>query len=94
MKIETTLEEMELDSNWNNGVFGDDDCAHSGDPKRPEAAVIGATINLSPLELDNVVEVLGSVDGENDCDDWVAVLRMNDGRFSCIRAGCDYTGWD
>jgi hypothetical protein len=48
--------------------------------------------------LDDVAEVLGSVDGGNDSlspwgGGWVAVLRLNDGRYAYLTAGCDYTGW-
>lgn len=32
--------------------------------------------------------------GENDGQSWVAVLRLNDGRYCVIDAWCDYTGWD
>jgi hypothetical protein len=43
--------------------------------------------------LDDVAEVLGSVDGYNDGANWVAVMRLADGRYAYLTAWCDYTGW-
>lgn len=42
---------------------------------------------------DDVVEILGLVNGYNDGDEWVAVFRLADGRYAALMAGCDYTGW-
>lgn len=46
-----------------------------------------------PELIKNVVEVIAAVDGDNDGDDWVAIGRLDDGRYFKIFAGCDYTGW-
>jgi hypothetical protein len=42
---------------------------------------------------DDVAETLASQIGENDGREWVAVVRLFDGRVAAVRAGCDYTGW-
>jgi hypothetical protein len=44
--------------------------------------------------LADVADVIAAVEGENDGADWVAVVRLRDGRFGYVTAGCDYTGWD
>lgn len=41
-----------------------------------------------------VVEVVASSDGEADESKWLAILRLSDGRYAFLSAGCDYTGWD
>lgn len=43
--------------------------------------------------LEDVAEVLASVKGENDGANWVAILRLQDGRYAYLTAWCDYTGW-
>jgi len=43
---------------------------------------------------DDVAEVLCASEGENDGANWLALLRLKDGRFVFLSAGCDYTGWD
>ena len=40
-----------------------------------------------------MAEVLVADEGENDERDWIAIVRLNDGRFAFVSAGCDYTGW-
>ena len=40
-----------------------------------------------------VAGVLSLAEGENDGPSWVAVVRLADGRFGAVEAGCDYTGW-
>lgn len=44
-------------------------------------------------DITDVVEVIATVDGENDGDNWVGLFKMNDGQYLTIQAGCDYTGW-
>lgn len=43
---------------------------------------------------EDVAEVMRTHDGENDYENWLVVLRMKDGRWCFVTAGCDYTGWD
>lgn len=42
----------------------------------------------------DVAEVLAMDAGENDGANWLMVVKLKDGRFSFLSAGCDYTGWD
>jgi hypothetical protein len=41
----------------------------------------------------DIVIIFHSYEGVNDQEDWIAIGKLLDGRFFCIRAGCDYTGW-
>lgn len=54
----------------------------------------GSTVPDTGFSREDVAELFGIVDGENDESDWVCCGRLNDGRFFALRAGCDYTGWD
>lgn len=80
MKIETTLEQMR------EQCAKTDYDSYFGDWGEVFKYAEGFTI-------DDVAEVLGSVDGEGDHGDWTAVLKLKDGRFGYVTAGCDYTGW-
>lgn len=41
----------------------------------------------------DVAEIIAKDDGERDENDWLILVRLHDGRFGYIAAGCDYTGW-
>lgn len=43
---------------------------------------------------EDVEEICGIQDGENDERDWIVWGRLKDGRWFTARGGCDYTGWD
>jgi hypothetical protein len=45
------------------------------------------------VPIEDVVEVLGFEDGENEGAQWVGLFKLRDGRFMFTEAGCDYTGW-
>lgn len=47
-----------------------------------------------PHPIDSVAEVIAADEGEHDAADWVCVVRLKDGRYAKVFAGCDYTGWD
>ena len=51
-------------------------------------------ISRETFSRDDVSEIFGQVEGENDGDDWIVYGRLKDGRFFVARGGCDYTGWD
>ena len=55
--------------------------------------VNGASCSTDGFDLDSVEAFLWADEGENDGANWIAVVRLKDGRFASIRAGCDYTGW-
>lgn len=50
--------------------------------------------SYAPFNRGDVVEVLHSVEGQNDGDSWVGIFRLADGRFGYLTAWCDFTGWD
>ena len=43
----------------------------------------------------NVTDVHYAAEGENDSEDWLAVVGWSgeEGPFAVMSAGCDYTGW-
>jgi hypothetical protein len=50
--------------------------------------------NLDQSVLSDAKDVLATVAGANEGDDWYWVLLMKEGNFSLVQGGCDYTGWD
>lgn len=82
MRIETTLDEMRDSYDWPEAF----EYASGAESVR------GAT--MRSFTLDDVAEILGSVEGANDEADWLCVGRLNNGEFFVLSAGCDYTGWD
>lgn len=46
------------------------------------------------FKIDDVKEIHGAIEGENDGDDWIIWGELKDGRWFSLSAGCDYTGWD
>ena len=80
---EATLEEMKDDTSWGE-VF------NYGSPE----PIPGVNVSVGSFGYEDVVAIYGSVEGANDCMDWVTVGKLKDGRYFSIRAGCDYTGWD
>ncbi len=51
-------------------------------------------VSNAPCLREDVVEILGIAEGENDGPEWLLLAKMRDGRFLSLSAGCDYTGWD
>ena len=43
--------------------------------------------------FNDIQDVLGMSDGENDEQDWLLIGKLKDGRYFRLKAGCDYTGW-
>ncbi len=83
------LPELDDDYNWPY-VFAYAD----GTESKPTAFIPGVlTVDCSPFTIEDVVEVIAKADGENDGANWVIVVKLKDGRYGAIRAGCDYTGW-
>ena len=60
-----------------------------GDP----LCVPGGRASEDSFRLPDVEVVIASVKGVNDGEEWLAVLKLKDGSYASIRAGCDYTGW-
>jgi len=59
----------------------------------PSAVGPGIPVNAEPFTRESVVEIIATSDGENDEADWIGVFRLADGRYACLEAGCDYSGW-
>jgi len=81
----TTADEMREDYDWREAFKY---AAESGEPTEGYAG------SYEGFGFDDVAEVIASDDGENGGPDWIAALRLRDGRFAFLSAGCDYTGWD
>jgi hypothetical protein len=81
-----TTDEMRADSDWRE-AFAFAATEHC----RPTVQYTGSCEGFT---IDDVAEVIASAEGENDGAEWLAVLRLRDGRFAFLAAGCDYTGWD
>lgn len=81
----TTIDEMREDYAWQEAF------KYAADPGEPTEGYRG---DCAGFGFDDVAEVVASDDGENDGAQWIAVLRLHDGRFAFLSAGCDYTGWD
>lgn len=74
-------------------VFGEGTGGNCG-PIIPDTVPPGSAVSITTFGREDVVEIGGMVEGENDGPDWVIWGRLNDGRWFSIRAGCDYTGWN
>ena len=81
-----TLDEFKADDDWR--------CAF-------QEAVNGEYVSEwfregDPHVIDNVTEVHHAAEGENDGDEWVAIVSWSgpEGDYAVMAAGCDYTGWD
>lgn len=55
--------------------------------------VPGSQAGNEPFTRADVTMLLGLAEGDNDGPNWVCVGRLRDGRWFCLRAGCDNTGW-
>lgn len=90
----TTLEAFRDNYNWCEvlAYAGKDSC-QQGQQTAPGAVGENPPIP-EPFGMVDVAEVLASAEGENDGAEWMCALRLIDGRFAYIEAGCDYTGWD
>lgn len=63
-------------------------------PIHPNRAPHDTTTSNETFCREDVTEILGQQDGENDGPDWIVWGRLRDGRFFVARGGCDSTGWD
>jgi hypothetical protein len=63
-----------------------------GDPA--VSSCIGTDTATGPVLRADVTEIVASSEGENDGPDWLIVVKVADGRYAYLTAGCDYTGWD
>ena len=42
----------------------------------------------------DVESIIAMDEGENDGANWLMVVKLKNGKFGFLSAGCDYTGWD
>lgn len=81
------------DSDWHEafGYAGEGEaCAGSGRVN----PVPGSEASAHPFCRADVTLLLGLAEGERDGPSWVCAGKLRDGRWFCLRASCDYTGWD
>lgn len=88
MVIEAMLNEIQSGYDWSE-VFGEGD---GGNCTRDVESLDGTS--ESSLTRSDIAEVIASVNGENDVDEWICVVRLKDGRYCAACGSCDYTGWD
>lgn len=94
------LKELENDRSWRY-VF-----EYAGTPAEPDYWVtnakgdgvvvlrcVNATCSTDPFGREDVVRIIGTVEGEPDTKDWEIAGQLRDGRWFYLSAGCDYTGW-
>lgn len=79
------IEEMKQGTDWRNAF----DCAYRDGGR----GIVGYTGSTAVCTLDDVQEVLAHSDGDNDGPNWIAALRLKDGRFVFLSAWCDATGF-
>jgi hypothetical protein len=84
------LENFKTDYDWRN-VFGEENYTN---PMPPNPEPPGSTVSIADFGIDNVVEVLAYDEGQPDEQDWICVVKLDDGRYASLWGGCDYTGWD
>lgn len=61
--------------------------------KEPDPEPPGSNVDKSGFTRADVIEVIKTIEGQNDEASWVGVFRLADGRYACLEASCDYTGW-
>jgi len=50
--------------------------------------------NNTPFEYEDILAIWAAVYGANDGSDWFWVVQLSGNKYSLVRGGCDYTGWD
>ncbi len=96
MRIETTLEQMKDSYDWDQ-IFGrnpHDPPNYAGNPTAVTGDLKAGEALVGELNFEDIEEVLASVEGENDGPEWVAVVKLKNGFYLSVEAGCDYSGWD
>jgi len=78
-----TVDRIRADGDWRHAFH------------EAEFGGFGGTGDEGPVGILAILEeVIAAVEGENDGDNWVALVKLTDGRYAKVFAGCDYTGWD
>ncbi len=99
-KIKLKIEELYNDYDWRNVLsFAGpvpnslDSSTTYGDVKISQC-LGDENCSITPIEYENIKEIISYDEGAGDGPDWLLILKLNDNRFAFISAGCDYTGWD
>ena len=74
------------------GFAGEPDACAA--PEDFRGAVPDKSYNFERFNRQDVVEIAGISEGENDDLSWMIYGLLEDGRWFFIDAWCDYTGWD
>lgn len=61
--------------------------------ENPRAPLPSGDYDLSSFTREDVTDIAGIREGENDEEDWLVYGRLRDGRWFFLSAWCDYTGW-
>jgi hypothetical protein len=86
-----------FDNAWDGEIFGEYDDIEVF--KYAETAqLISGAIHPEPeakygWTLADVMRPLYWDEGERDGASWIAIVRLKDGDYGAVSAGCDYTGW-
>lgn len=93
-----TPEQMQTESDWIEAWAFTGKAAPSAldlDQCRDTGVKAVGECDIDPFTPMDIAEVIAADEGENEGPDWVAVVRLKDGRYACVEAWCDYnTGWD
>jgi hypothetical protein len=81
-------------SDWKEAFkYASPHICEAGHQHGPESPFPVAIVSTAEFTRDDVVRIVAMAEGENDGDAWIGVFELGDGRFACLRAWCDYTGW-
>ncbi len=89
--LEVTLQTLRSSYGWDE-VFGQGSggiTTNAVDECPP-----GSKVDRTPPSIEDVVEIIAAVNGENDEEEWLGVFRLADGRYLVASGSCDYSGWD
>jgi hypothetical protein len=85
-----------FDNAWDGEIFGYDDqevFKYALDAELVTGAIHSEPSTKYGWTLEDVARPIYWDPGENDRSDWIAVVRLKDGDYGAVAAGCDYTGW-
>jgi hypothetical protein len=91
------MSKARFDNAWNGEIFGDytdqEVFKYAETAQLVTGAIHPEPVVLYGWTLSHVLRPLYWAEGDNDGPDWIAVVRLKDGDYGAVTAGCDYTGW-
>lgn len=60
----------------------------------PSSFASAVTYHDNPLADSLIIDIVMEQEGQNDCEDWIWVVTVADGRRWRLSGWCDFTGWD